>query len=180
VSIRHLDRIRAAVRDAGADALWLHPAVDFRYLTGLAPLAVERPTALVILAGGGLRVLAPEMLAPELELVLDAGILAGLRERKAPDELEPLRAAAREADDAMAWVARADLDGRSERSLSLELQARFLGSGAASPPPAALHPPHGPDDAGPGLLGVEHDGGAHAPGGHAPCGFSQRCRYAMA
>jgi hypothetical protein len=76
VSVRHLDRIRAAVRDAGADALWLHPAVDFRYLTGLAPLAVERPTALVILAAGGLRVLAPEMLAPELELVLDASASA--------------------------------------------------------------------------------------------------------
>jgi Xaa-Pro aminopeptidase len=178
VSVRHLDRIRAAVSDAGADALWVHPALDFRYLTGLAPLAVERPTALVILAGG-LRVLAPEMLAPELEglgdvvawsdgegpdaaiarvldgvgrcliepdlpsgvafalraarpgleLVLDPGILAGLRARKAPDELEPLRAAGREADEAMAWIAGAVLDGRSERSLSLELQARFLGRG---------------------------------------------------
>jgi Xaa-Pro aminopeptidase len=178
VSVRHLDRIRAAVLDAGADALWVHPALDFRYLTGLAPLAVERPTALVILAGG-LRVLAPEMLAPELEglgdvvawsdgegpdaaiarvldgvgrcliepdlpsgvafalraarpgleLVLDPGILTGLRERKAPDELEPLRAAGAEADEAMAWIAGAELEGRSERSLALELQARFLGRG---------------------------------------------------
>ena len=180
MSVRHLERIQEAVRDAGADALWVHPAVDFRYLTGLAPIAVERPTALVILAGGGLRVLAPQMLAPELaldgadvvawsdgegpeaaitrvldgvgrcliepdlpsglafalragrpevELVLDAGILAGLRERKGPDELEHLRAAGREADEAMAWIAGAELDGRSERSLALELQARFLGRG---------------------------------------------------
>jgi Xaa-Pro aminopeptidase len=180
-SVRHLDRIREAVRDAGADALWVHPAVDFRYLTGLAPLAVERPTALVVLAGGGLRVLAPLMLAPELEaiegaevtawsdgegpeaaiarvldgvgrcliepdlpsgvafalraarpgieIVLDPGILAGLRERKARDELEHLRAAGREADTAMAWVAGADLEGRSERWLALELQARFLRRG---------------------------------------------------
>jgi Xaa-Pro aminopeptidase len=181
VSVRHLDRIVDAVTAAGADALWLHPAVDFRYLTGLAPLAVERPTALVILAGGGLRVLAPLMLAPELEaidgaeltawsdgdgpegaiarvldgvghcliepdlpsgtafalraarpgleLVLDPGIVAGLRERKAPDELEHLRAAGREADAAIAWVAGAELAGRSERWLASELQARFLRRG---------------------------------------------------
>jgi Xaa-Pro aminopeptidase len=179
VSVRHLERIRAAVSDAGADALWVHPAVDFRYLTGLAPIAVERPTALLILADG-LRVLAPEMLAPELEiegaevtawsdgegpeaaiaavldgvsrcliepdlpsgvafalraarpgldLALDPGVLSGLRERKAPDELEQLRAAGREADAAMAWVAGADLDGRSERWLALELEMRFLRRG---------------------------------------------------
>jgi Xaa-Pro aminopeptidase len=180
VSVRHLEPIRAALRDAGADALWVHPAVDFRYLTGLAPIAVERPTALVILAAG-LRVLAPEMLAPELaldgaevtawsdgdgpeaaiarvldgvsrcliepdlpsgtafalraarpglELALDPGVLSGLRQSKAPDELEQLRAAGREADAAMAWVASAELEGRSERWLALELQMRFLRRGA--------------------------------------------------
>jgi len=181
VRVRHLDRIRDAVRAAGADALWVHPAVDFRYLTGLAPIAMERPTALVILAGGGLRVVAPQMLAPELaaiegaevgawsdgdgpeaaiargldgirrcliqpdlpsgtafalraarpgiDLALDPGILAGLRERKAPDEVEHLRAAGREADAAMQWVAGADLAGRSERRLALELQVRFLQRG---------------------------------------------------
>jgi Xaa-Pro aminopeptidase len=176
VSVRHLERIRAALAAAGADALWLHPAIDFRYLTGLAPIALERPTALVILARE-LRVLAPEMLAPELalegadvaawsdgegpdaaiarvldgvtrcliepdlpsgmafalrtarpglDLALDPGVLSGLRERKAPDELEQLRAAGRETDAAMAWVAGAELDGRSERWLALELQTRFL------------------------------------------------------
>jgi Xaa-Pro aminopeptidase len=176
VSVRHLERIREALAAAGADALWLPPAIDFRYLTGLAPLALERPTALGILAGE-LRVLAPEMLAPELalegadvvawsdgegpdaaiarvldgvtrcliepdlpsgiafalraarpglDLALDPGVLSGLRERKAPDELEQLRAAGREADAAMAWVAGAELDGRSERWLALELQMRFL------------------------------------------------------
>ena len=179
MSVRHLERIREAVRDAGADALWVHPALDFRYLTGLAPIAMERPTALVILADG-VRVLAPEMLAPELaiegaelaawsdgdgpeaaiarvldgvsrcliepdlpsgtafalraarpglDLALDPGVLSGLRELKAPDELDQLRAAGREADAAMAWVARADLDGRSERWLALELQMRFLRGG---------------------------------------------------
>jgi Xaa-Pro aminopeptidase len=89
VTVRHLERIREALGEAGADALWVHPAIDFRYLTGLAPIAMERPTALVIL-GEAVRVLAPEMLAPEL--ALDPGILSGLRVRKAPDELERLRA----------------------------------------------------------------------------------------
>jgi Xaa-Pro aminopeptidase len=180
VTVRHLERIREALGEAGADALWIHPAIDFRYLTGLAPIAMERPTALVIL-GDAVRVLAPEMLAPELalegaevtawsdgdgpeaaiarvldgvgrcliepdlpsgsgfalraarpgiELALDPGILSGLRVRKGPDELEQLRAAGREADAAMAWVAGAELDGRSERWLALELQMRFLRRGA--------------------------------------------------
>ena len=204
MSVRHLDAIREAVRAAGADALWLHPAVDFRYLTGLQPIAVERPTALVIPANGGLRIVAPTLLAaelepigaeiavwsdgegpedaiarvldgvgrclvepdlptgvafalrtarPALELALDPGILAGLREHKAPDELGLLRAAGREADTAMAWVAGLDLAGWSERGLALELQARFLSSGAgpyadyvvAAGPNAAL-PHHASDD----------------------------------
>jgi Xaa-Pro aminopeptidase len=182
VSVRHLDAVRDALGAAGADALWLHPSVGFRHLTGLQPIAVERPTALVILAGGGLRIVAPTMLVeeleplgadiagwsdgegpdaaiarvldgiarclvepdlptgiafairaarPGLELDLDPGILSGLREHKAPDELEQLRAAGREADDAMAWVRGLDLAGRTERGLALELQARFLSRGAA-------------------------------------------------
>ena len=59
MSVRHLEPIREAVREAGADALWVH----------------------------------------------------------------------READAAMEWIAGADLDGRSERWLALELQARFLRRG---------------------------------------------------
>ncbi len=176
MTVRHLDAIRDAVAAAGADALWVHPAVDFRYLTGLAPIALERPTALVIPAHGEPRVISPEMLAEELaplgdvaawsdgdgpaaaiartldgfgrvlvepdlptgvafalreevELELDPGILSGLRERKAPDEVEALRAAGREADEAMAWVAGLELGGRTERGLALELEARFLSRG---------------------------------------------------
>jgi Xaa-Pro aminopeptidase len=181
VPVRHVERIREELARAGADALWVHPSVGLTYLTGLRPLALERPTALVILAGGGLRVLAPLMLAPELERIegaelctwsddqgphaaiarvldgagrclvdpglptgtmfalraarpglevaLDPGILAGLRRRKDDDELELLRAAGREADDAVDWVAGLELDGRTERGLALELQARFLARG---------------------------------------------------
>ena len=177
-----LEPIRVALRRAGADALWVHPGVDLRHLTGLAPIAMERPTALVALVEGAPRVLAPEMLAPELgeiegaelaawtdgdgphaaiaavlagvgtlmvapalpyglaaaltaarpglELALDPGILAGLRERKRPDELEHLRAAGRHADDAAAWIASQRLDGLTERELALRLTIRFLEAGA--------------------------------------------------
>jgi len=180
--VRHLEAIREAVRAADADALWVHPGVDLRHLTGLAPLALERPTALVVLTSGGLRALAPEMLAPELaeiegadiiawtdgdgpvaaigraldgvsrllvgaslptgtafalraarpglELELDPGILAGLRERKRPDELEHLRAAGRHADEAAAWIAEQPLGELSERKLALRLMVRFLEAGA--------------------------------------------------
>jgi Xaa-Pro aminopeptidase len=64
--VRHLDRIAAAVRDTGADALWIHPSVDLRYLTGLDLLSIERPAGLLIGAGGELRVAAPEMFAEPL------------------------------------------------------------------------------------------------------------------
>jgi len=67
---------------------------------------------------------------PGLDLALDPGILAGLRRCKAPDELDRLRAAGREADAAADWIATLDVAGRSERRLALELQARFLARGA--------------------------------------------------
>jgi Xaa-Pro aminopeptidase len=177
-----VEPIREAVREAGADALWVHPGVDLRHLTGLTPIAMERPTALLVMAPGGLRALAPEMLAselaevegadvvawtdgdgpeaaiarvldgvrtlmvgeglptgiafalraarPGLELALDPGILAGLRERKRPDELEHLRAAGRHADEAAAWIAGQPLAGLTERELALRLTVRFLEAGA--------------------------------------------------
>src|SRR3954452_23334045 len=75
-AVRHLEEVRAAVREGGADALWIHPALSFRYLTGLAPIAIERPTALLVLAAGGERVLAPQMLAPELAAIEGADVVA--------------------------------------------------------------------------------------------------------
>jgi len=71
-----LEPIREGLRRAGADAVWVHPGVDLRHLTGLAPLSMERPTALVILAGGGLRTLTPAMLAPELAQIEGSDVFA--------------------------------------------------------------------------------------------------------
>jgi Xaa-Pro aminopeptidase len=73
-AVRHLDHIRQAVRDTRADALWIHPAVELRYLTGLDLQSIERPLGLVIPADGGLRVAAPEMFAEQLA-GLDADVV---------------------------------------------------------------------------------------------------------
>jgi hypothetical protein len=154
----HLDTIRARVREAGADALWVHPSVDFRYLTGLELLSIERPAGLLIPATGEVRAAAPAMFAeplagidavlwtdadgpeeaisrvlggvrrllvgpslptgqafllrrvlPGLELELDPGIVAALRRRKAPEEIELLAEAGRLADEAVAWIGTLDL-----------------------------------------------------------------------
>ena len=75
-AVRHLDAIREDLQRAGADALWVHPSPGLRHLTGLQPLGLERPTALVILAGGGLRAVAPLMLAPELAAIDGADVVA--------------------------------------------------------------------------------------------------------
>jgi Xaa-Pro aminopeptidase len=177
--VRHLDRIQARVRDAGADGLWVHPSVDFRYLTGLELLSIERPAGLLITARGEVRAAAPAMFAeplagidavlwtdadgpddalarvlggvrrllvgpslptgqafllrrilPALELELDPGIVAALRRRKTPEEIERLAEASRLADDAVGWIGTFDLDGWSERRLAGELQAHFLRAGA--------------------------------------------------
>jgi Xaa-Pro aminopeptidase len=200
--IRHLDTIRARVRDAGADGLWVHPSVDFRYLTGLELLSIERPAGLLIPAQGDVRAAAPAMFAeplagidaalwsdadgpddalarvlggvrtllvapslptgqafllrrllPALELELDPGIVAALRRRKTPEEIERLAEAGRRADEAVGWIGTLPLDGWSERRLAGELQAHFLQGGAqpydpivATGPNAAL-PHHETGDA---------------------------------
>ena len=67
---------------------------------------------------------------PALDLALDPGILAALRRRKAPDEIERLAAAGRLADAAVDWIGTLALDGWTETRLAGELQAHFLRAGA--------------------------------------------------
>jgi Xaa-Pro aminopeptidase len=88
-----------------------------------------------------------QRVVPGIELELDSGIVAALRRRKTPDEIERLAEASRRADDAIGWIGTLELDGWSERRLAGELQARFLRDGAqpydpivATGPNAAL--PH--------------------------------------
>jgi Xaa-Pro aminopeptidase len=174
MEVRHAGVIRERLRHEGADALWVHPSVDLRYLTGLTLLSIERPCGLLILADGGLRMVVPAMLAGQVEgvdtlawtdaegpeaaiakgldgigtllvepslpygharllatdLDVDPGIVAALRARKAPDELERLLEAGRRADEAAEWLAAQDLAGRTEKQLDLALQAHFLHTGS--------------------------------------------------
>ena len=74
------------MRDAGADGLWVHPSVDFRYLTGLELLSIERPAGLLIPAQGEVRAAAPAMFAEPL---------AGDRHRAVDDADGPEAALAR-------------------------------------------------------------------------------------
>lgn len=63
---------------------------------------------------------------PGLEVEVDPGVLAELRARKGPDELERLRRAAALADDTAAWIGTLRLEGYTERRLETEIAVRFL------------------------------------------------------
>jgi len=87
----HLDRIGRAAAETAArnlDALVVSPSPDLAYLTGYAPMPLERPTLLVLRPGR-----EPLMLVPELERPLAAASpvgehleLASWREGTDPDE----------------------------------------------------------------------------------------------
>ena len=69
------------------------------------------------------------------DVALDPGIVAGLRRRKTPAEIELLAEAGRRADAAVGWMGTLDLAGWSERRLAGALQAEFLRTGAEPYPP---------------------------------------------
>jgi Xaa-Pro aminopeptidase len=64
VSAERLERVRAALRAAGIDALMLGPSADFRYLTGYETMPMERLTMLVLPAEGDARIVTPAFEAP--------------------------------------------------------------------------------------------------------------------
>jgi len=67
-----LERAAAATGSAGFDALVVPPSPDLAYLTGYAPMPLERPTLLVVRPGR-----SPVLLVPALEHPLAAGSSAG-------------------------------------------------------------------------------------------------------
>ena len=66
---------------------------------------------------------------PGLDVVLDPGTVAGLRERKGADEADALRRSARVTDEVMAWVARQETSDVEERSFAGRIKARYLDLG---------------------------------------------------
>jgi Xaa-Pro dipeptidase len=55
------DRARIVARDAGLEAVAFVPGANFRYLTGLDFHLMERPTLLLVTAGGEIKAIMPEL-----------------------------------------------------------------------------------------------------------------------
>lgn len=64
-------RLRRAIDRSSLDGLWIHPGVDFRYLTGLNPIALERLLGLIVPASGPLRLVVPALSAEECSVIDD-------------------------------------------------------------------------------------------------------------
>jgi Xaa-Pro aminopeptidase len=62
-----LDRLRAALRTRGVDALLVGPSADLRYLVGYHALPLERLTLLLVPADGPASLVVPELEAPRAE-----------------------------------------------------------------------------------------------------------------
>lgn len=176
-----LRRAQEGVRRAGLEALWVDPALDFEYLTGLTPLSLERLFGLVVPARGEPRLVVPLLLRdeiagakigplhvwsdadgperavdqalsgvrrlhvagslpawgffalravrPDMELLLDPGVVGALRERKDESEADLLRRSARVTDETMAWVGRQPLASLTELALAARIKARYLEAG---------------------------------------------------
>jgi Xaa-Pro aminopeptidase len=75
VYVARIERLREAMREARVRALWVHPSFDLRYLTGLAPLSVERVMGLLVPQEGQLQMVVPSMLLEESKDVLDCRFL---------------------------------------------------------------------------------------------------------
>jgi Xaa-Pro aminopeptidase len=86
-----------------------------------------------------------ELLPDEVELVAAGGLVAELRARKDPEELERIRAAAHLADEALREVLDRGIVGRTERDVALDLEVamRRRGAQAASFEPIVAAGAHG-------------------------------------
>ncbi|MFB4270846.1 M24 family metallopeptidase [Nonomuraea sp. GTA35] len=142
-------RARRAMAEAGIDALVLRPSPDFRFLGGgQGPFLVVTqetmaetgdPAALV--PRGARRVgVDPEMrvrelfgLAIEAELVPATPVLAPLRLRKEPYEIEALRRAVAAAEGVLERVRELAWFGETERAMAARLRTLLLESGCEEP-----------------------------------------------
>jgi len=67
-----------------------------------------------------------EQARPGMEIEQDPGMLAGLRERKEPEEVELIRRSGALTDETVSWVGTLDLENLTERQLAGKIQARYL------------------------------------------------------
>jgi Xaa-Pro aminopeptidase len=175
---RRLGGLQEALRERGAEALWVEPSVGLFYLTGLEPVSMERLFGLLVPASGSPRMVVPlllmdecehideveqvvwgdaegpekatakvlrdiphllvqgslpvwslrllEQARPGMEIEQDPGVLAGLRERKEPEEVELIRRSGALTDETVSWVGTLHLENLTERQLAGKIQARYL------------------------------------------------------
>jgi Xaa-Pro aminopeptidase len=64
-----LGSLQEALRESGAEALWVEPSVGLFYLTGLEPVSMERLFGLLVPASGSPRMVVPLLLKDESEHV---------------------------------------------------------------------------------------------------------------
>ncbi|MEU8245540.1 Xaa-Pro peptidase family protein [Nonomuraea sp. NPDC048916] len=137
--------VRAAMAEAGLDALVLRPSPDFRFLGGRhGPYLVVTADALAetadpgrLLPAGVRRVgVDPEMrvrelfaLAIEAELVPAAVVLEPLRLRKEPREVEAIGRAAGAAEAVLGQVRELAWFGATERAMAARLRMLLLETG---------------------------------------------------
>jgi Xaa-Pro dipeptidase len=142
-------RARRAMAEAGIDALVLRPSPDFRFLGGgQGPFLVVTQEAMAetgdpaaLVPRGARRVgVDPEMrvrelfgLAIEAELVPATPVLAPLRLRKEPYEIEALRRAVAAAEGVLERVRELAWFGETERAMAARLRTLLLESGCEEP-----------------------------------------------
>ncbi|MGW0481832.1 M24 family metallopeptidase [Nonomuraea sp. NPDC003214] len=140
-----LAQVRAAMTGSEIDALVLRPSPDFRFLGGrggaflvvTADAAVETADPAPHVPAGARRVgVDPEMrvrelfgLAIEAELVPAAAVLAPLRLRKHPAEVEAVAAAAGAAEAVLAQARELAWFGATEREMAARLRLLLLEGG---------------------------------------------------
>jgi Xaa-Pro aminopeptidase len=113
-----LQRARAAMRDAGVDALLVGPSADLRYLTGYDAPQLERLTMLALRADGEATLVVPELERPRAE---DSGAGDVARIVTSGETDDPYAAVVTAVGDA----ARVAAGERMWALFLLELQRRF-------------------------------------------------------
>ncbi|GAA2274166.1 hypothetical protein GCM10010149_15530 [Nonomuraea roseoviolacea subsp. roseoviolacea] len=137
--------VRDAMAAAGVDALVLRPSPDFRFLGGAGggflvvtpEVCAETGEPDRLVPAGARRVgVDPEMrvrelfgLSLEAELVPAAAVLAPLRLRKEPEEVEAVARAARTAEAVLAGARELAWFGATERAMARRLAGMLLESG---------------------------------------------------
>jgi len=125
VTTQRLERARAAMRDAGVDALLIGPSADLRYLVGYHALPLERLTLLVVPAEGDPTLVVPTLEAARAE---EDGADRHVALRPWDETDDPVGLVRDLLGDAGADTGRLAVQDRLWSSFTLQLQAALPGA----------------------------------------------------